>query len=68
MASAPPATFADPGPPWMWLTAWSLQGLVVLGANAIGVEGDVARFLLMGAVAGVPLASLYWVLRNRRPR
>jgi hypothetical protein len=55
----------DVGPLWMWFTAWSLQGVGVVGANALGIEGDVARFLLMGVFAAVPLVGLYWILRRR---
>jgi hypothetical protein len=56
---------SDPGPTWMWTTAWSLQGVAVLGTAAAGIEGEFAQFMLMGVAAAVPLVGLNLILRNR---
>jgi len=53
------------GPVWLWFTAWSLQGVVLLGVELLGMEGGTAKFLLSGALAGVPLIGLYWLLKRR---
>lgn len=49
----------------MWFTAWSLQGMGFLAASQVGVEGEAARFLLIGGIAAVPLIALNVVLRRR---
>lgn len=55
----------DPGPGWWWASAWSLQGLGVVGVHLVGLSSDAARFALTGAVAGLPLLALFWLLRRR---
>jgi hypothetical protein len=53
------------GPAWLWITAWSFQGLALLGVEALRIESPTARFLVSGALAAIPLVGLYLALHRR---
>ena len=54
-----------PGSPWLWLTAWSVQGGAILSSDALGLEPGIAKFLVTGLLAAVPLVALYLLLLRR---
>jgi len=56
-----------PGTWWLWVTAWSIQGVGVLVTDAMGLEGTILRFTVTGFIAALPLVALYWLLLRRRP-
>ena len=55
---------AQRGPPWLWVTAWSLQGAGVLLVDKIGIDHEFARLGAIGVIAALPLAGLYLLLRR----
>ena len=56
-----------PGPWWLWVTAWSFQGVGILVVNQIEIDGWFLELVLMGCVAAVPLVALYLFLLRSRP-
>lgn len=64
VAAAPPKPAVQPGPIWLWFSAWSLQGTGVFLVGALDVEPGLTQFLLTGLVAAVPLVGLYLLLRR----
>lgn len=51
-----------PGPWWLWVAAWSAQGLGLLVTEAARLESAVLRFSVTGLLAALPLAALYRLL------
>jgi hypothetical protein len=62
-----PKTPTQPGPPWMWITAWSLQGAGILIVERFVAEPGFLRFVVTGLIAAVPLATLYLLLLHPKP-
>ena len=57
-----------PGPWWLWVTAWSFQGVGILVVNQFEIEGWFLELALMGCIAAVPLVALYlYLLKNCGP-
>ena len=56
-----------PGALWLWLTAWSFQGVGILVVNQLEIEGWFLELAVMGCFAAVPLAALYLFLLRSRP-
>ncbi len=65
LESLDPPGRPSPGPLWMWITAWSLQGAGVLVADRLVAEPGFLRLVVTGLIAAVPLAALYLILRGR---
>lgn len=56
-----------PGPWWLWVTAWSLQGAGLLVAKLVEVDGWFLELVVAGGIAAVPLVALYLYLLRSRP-
>jgi hypothetical protein len=61
-----PRRSGPPGPPWMWVTAWSFQGLGIIIADRIVAEPGIPRLVATGLLAAVPLLALYLLLGRKR--
>ena len=60
-------TSTNPGPWWLWVTAWSFQGVALLIVNLIELEGWFLELSVAGCLAAVPLVALYLFLLRPSP-
>ena len=54
-----------PGPWWLWVAAWTLQGGGLLLADRFDLGHELLQFAVTGVIAALPLALLYLFLRVR---